>query len=85
MKKYDVVGPICESGDTFAKNRELPQLEHGELVAIMGAGAYGSSMGSTYNFRPLTAEVLVDGAKYKVVRKRQSYEEMIDSQLDLLK
>lgn len=85
MKKYDVVGPICESGDTFAKNRELPQLEHGELVAIMGAGAYGSSMGNTYNFRPLTAEVLVDGAKYKVVRKRQSYEEMIDSQLDLLK
>jgi len=85
MKKYDIVGPVCESGDTFAKSRQLPQLEQGELVAIMGAGAYGSTMGSTYNLRPLTAEVMVDGAKFKVVRKRQTYEEMIESQLDLLK
>ena len=72
-------------GDTFAKSRKLPQLEQGELVAIMGAGAYGSSMGSTYNVRPLTAEVMVDGAKFKVVRRRQTYEQMIESQLDLLK
>lgn len=85
MKKYDIVGPICESGDTFAKNRELPQLEQGELVAIMGAGAYGSSMGSTYNLRPLTTEVLVEGTKFKIIRKPQSIEEMIDAQLDALK
>lgn len=85
MKKYDIVGPVCESGDTFAKNRELPQLEHGELVAIMGAGAYGSSMGGTYNFRPLTPEVMVEGSKFKIVRKRQSIEEMAEAQLDLMK
>lgn len=84
IKKVDIVGPICESSDTFAKARPLPVLEPGELVAIMGTGAYGASMGSTYNLRPLTEEILVDGDKYKIIRKRETYEEMIEDQLHLL-
>ncbi len=84
IRKVDVVGPVCESSDTFAKDRTLPVLEPEELIAIMGTGAYGASMGSMYNVRPLTAEVLVDGAKHKIIRKRETYEEMIEDQLDLL-
>ncbi|MCL7715499.1 diaminopimelate decarboxylase [Stenotrophomonas mori] len=74
---YDVVGPVCETGDTFATGRTLPRCEAGDLVAILGAGAYAASMGSTYNSRPLPAEVMVDGARYAVVRRRQSLEEML--------
>ena len=74
---YDVVGPVCETGDTFATGRTLPRCEAGELVAILGAGAYGASMASTYNSRPLAAEVLVDGDRYAVIRKRQTFDEMI--------
>ncbi len=74
---YDVVGPVCETGDTFATGRALPCCEAGDLVAILGAGAYGASMGSTYNSRPLPAEVLVDGARYAVVRRRQTFDEML--------
>lgn len=66
----DVVGPICETGDTFAKERALPPLEAGDLVAFMTAGAYGASMASTYNARPLIAEVLVSGDKFELVRRR---------------
>lgn len=73
----DVVGGICESTDFFAKGRELPAVEPGELVAIMSAGAYGSAMSSNYNSRPLIAEVMVDGAEFKTIRRRQSYEEMV--------
>lgn len=74
---YDVVGPICESGDTFATARTLPELRQGDLVAFMTAGAYGASMSSTYNQRRLVAEVLVKGADYAVTRPRQSFEEML--------
>ena len=74
---YDVVGPVCETGDTFALARELPRCEAGDLLAIRGAGAYGASMGSTDNSRPLPAEVLVDGSRYAVVRRRQAFDEMI--------
>ena len=74
---YDVVGPVCETGDTFAQGRELSRCEAGDLVAILGAGAYGASMASTYNSRPLAAEVLVDGGRYAVIRKRQSFDAMI--------
>ena len=74
---YDVVGPICESGDTFTAGRELPELKPGDLIAFMTAGAYGASMSSTYNQRLLVAEVLVKGADYAVTRPRQSYEELI--------
>jgi diaminopimelate decarboxylase len=75
--EYDVVGPVCETGDTFATGRRLPRCGAGDLVAILGAGAYGASMSSTYNSRPLAAEVLVDGDRYAVVRRRQALDEMI--------
>lgn len=74
---YDVVGPICESGDTFTTGRVLSQLGQNDLVAFMTAGAYGASMSSTYNQRLLVAEVMVKGDDYAVTRPRQSYEELI--------
>ena len=66
----DVVGPICESSDIFARGRALPPLEAEDLVAFLGAGAYGAVMASDYNARPLAAEVLVDGDRFSVVRPR---------------
>jgi diaminopimelate decarboxylase len=78
--EYDVVGPVCETGDTFATGRRLPRCEAGDLVAILGTGAYGASMASTYNSRPLAAEVLVDGDRYAVVRRRQALDEMIEGE-----
>jgi diaminopimelate decarboxylase len=74
---YDVVGPVCESGDTFARDRRLPPLEAGDLVAFATAGAYGAVMASEYNSRPLAPEVLVRGADFAVVRARPTYEEML--------
>ncbi|MDO8408591.1 MAG: diaminopimelate decarboxylase [Phenylobacterium sp.] len=76
-KPYDVVGPVCETGDTFTRDRSLPTFETGDLVAFMSAGAYGASMASEYNSRPLVPEVLVKGADFAVVRPRPSYEEML--------
>lgn len=73
----DVVGPICESGDFFAKDREMPDVKQGDLLAIMGAGAYGFSMASNYNSRPRPAEVMVKGTEYFVVRERESYDDLI--------
>jgi len=74
---YDVVGPICESGDTFARHRPLPPLAAGDLVAFMSAGAYGAAMASEYNSRRLVPEVLVRGDQFAVVRRRGDYAEMI--------
>ena len=76
-RPYDVVGPVCETGDTFTRDRELPPFEAGDLVAFMSAGAYGASMGSEYNSRPLAPEVLVKGGEFAVVRPRPTYEEML--------
>lgn len=73
----DVVGPICESGDTFAKARTLPRLLAGELVAILSAGAYGFSMASTYNSRRRAAEVLVSGDRFCAIRARETYESLV--------
>ena len=73
----DVVGPICESGDTFARNCELPELGEGELIAIRSAGAYGAVMASTYNARPMAPEVLVHGNSFSVIRKRKTIEDLI--------
>jgi len=73
----DVVGPICESGDFLAQGRELPHLAAGDLLMVRSAGAYGAVMSSTYNTRPLLAEVMVDDGKYAVVRPRQTLEELI--------
>ena len=75
--RYDIVGPVCESGDTFAKGREIPPMQAGDLVAFRSAGAYGAVMASEYNSRPLIPEVLVNGDQFAVIRKRPSYEEMI--------
>ncbi|MFK7941952.1 MAG: diaminopimelate decarboxylase [Paracoccaceae bacterium] len=73
----DVVGPVCESGDTFAKQRDLPRMDAGDLVAFRSAGAYGAVMSSEYNSRPLVAEVLVHGDQFAVIRQRPTYAEMI--------
>ncbi len=74
---HDVVGPICETGDTFTRDRLLPELEAGDLVAFMSAGAYGAVMSSEYNTRPLAPEVLVHGDRFAVVRPRPTYDEML--------
>ncbi len=73
----DIVGPICESGDFFAQNRELPLLQEGDHIALLSAGAYGFVMASNYNSRAFPAEVMVSGSTHKVVRKRQNYEDLI--------
>ena len=75
---YDVVGPVCETGDTFARDRRLPPLEADDLVVFTGAGAYGAVMASEYNSRPLIPEVLVDGERWAVIRPRPTYEDMLD-------
>ncbi|PZW41026.1 diaminopimelate decarboxylase [Humitalea rosea] len=80
LSPADVVGPVCETGDTFARGRAMPALPPGSLVALLDAGAYGATMSSTYNARPLAAEVLVDGARFAVVRDRQSYEDLLARQ-----
>jgi diaminopimelate decarboxylase len=77
MQQADVVGPICESGDCLAKGRELPELERGDLIAVMSAGAYGFTMSSNYNSRPRVAEVLVNGDRSYVIRRRESYADLV--------
>jgi diaminopimelate decarboxylase len=74
---FDVVGPICESGDFLAKDRKLPGIKQGGLLAVMSAGAYGFSMSSNYNSRPRVAEVLVKGNEYHIVRERETYEDLV--------
>jgi diaminopimelate decarboxylase len=76
----DVVGPVCETGDTFSRGRALPALAAGALVALLDAGAYGAAMSSTYNMRPLAAEVLVDGGRFAVVRDRQDHAALLAGQ-----
>ena len=73
----DVVGPICESGDFLAKDRALARTEEGDLLAVMSAGAYASAMASNYNTRPRAVEVLVDGNRYTIVRRRETYEDLV--------
>jgi diaminopimelate decarboxylase len=77
LEFVDVVGPICEGADFFAKDRAIPPVKRSDLIAVFTTGAYGFTMASNYNARPLPAEVLVDGANFKIIRKRQSYEDMI--------
>lgn len=78
QQPYDIVGPVCESGDTFAKQRMMPPLSADDLVAFRSAGAYGAVMSSEYNSRPLIPEVLVKGDQFAVIRRRPSFEEMIN-------
>ena len=76
----DIVGPVCESGDTFARQRDMPALQAGDLVAFRSAGAYGAVMSSTYNGRDLVPEILVNGAAYAVVAERYTIDDMIKRQ-----
>ncbi len=77
LQTYDVVGPVCESGDTFAKDYAIAEQGEGAILAFMSAGAYGAAMSSNYNTRPLVAEVLVHGQNWAVIRPRQSYAELL--------
>jgi diaminopimelate decarboxylase len=80
--KIDIVGPVCESGDFFALDREIPELHEGDLLAIMSAGAYGFVMASNYNSRPLPAEALVRGEKFALIRKRQTWDDLVRDEVD---
>jgi diaminopimelate decarboxylase len=73
----DIVGPVCESGDFFAKDRELAEVRAGELVVLLDAGAYGMSLSSHYNTRVRPAEVLVEGGKARLVRRRETVEDLL--------
>jgi diaminopimelate decarboxylase len=77
-KPYDIVGPVCETGDTFAKQRNMPPLAAEDLIAFRSAGAYGAVMASEYNTRPLIPEVLVSGDQFAVIRRRPTFDEMIN-------
>jgi diaminopimelate decarboxylase len=78
---FDVVGPVCETGDFFARERELPEVPAGDLVAILDAGAYGFSLSSNYNSRPRPAEVLVEGRKSKLIRRRETISDLLQSEM----
>jgi diaminopimelate decarboxylase len=81
-EKIDIVGPVCESGDFFALDRDMPEMREGDLLAIMSAGAYGFVMASNYNSRPLPAEALVRGDKFALIRKRQTWEDLVRDEVD---
>src|SRR5207249_573550 len=81
-ERIDIVGPVCESGDFFALDREMPEVHEGDLLAIMSAGAYGFVMASNYNSRPLPAEALIRGDKFALIRTRQTSEELVRGEVD---
>jgi diaminopimelate decarboxylase len=77
LSPYEVVGPLCESSDIFGRDRLLPPLEPGDLLAVLDTGAYSAAMASTYNRRPLQPEVLVDGDGWRVIRRRQTIDDLV--------
>jgi len=79
----DVVGPVCESGDFLARDRRLPPVQRGDLLATFSAGAYGMSMSSNYNSRPRAAEVLVDGGKHRLIRRRETYADLVRPEMEI--
>jgi len=79
-EEYDVVGPLCESGDIFARGRLLPNLSEGDLLAVLNAGAYGFSMASQYNSRPRPAEVLVKDGHYELIREQETLKDLLNGQ-----
>ena len=83
IEPWDVVGPVCESGDFLAKDRPLPPLNRGALLATFSAGAYGMVMASNYNTRPRAAELLVDGTHATLVRRRETYEDLLGPEVGL--
>ena len=84
LEKIDIVGPVCESGDFFALDREMPEVHEGDLLAIMSAGAYGFVMASNYNSRPFPAEALVHGDKVSLIRERQTWEDLVRGEVEPL-
>ncbi len=78
--QWDVVGPVCESGDFLGLARHLPEMQSGDLLAVFTAGAYGAVLGSNYNTRPAAPEILVDGARFEIVRRRPDYEDMLHTE-----
>jgi diaminopimelate decarboxylase len=82
--KQDVVGPVCESGDYLAKDRPLPELKRGDLLATFSAGAYGMAMASNYNSRPRAAEVLVTGRTHRLIRRRETFRDLVACEEDCL-
>ncbi|RUM43192.1 MAG: diaminopimelate decarboxylase, partial [Desulfocapsa sp.] len=76
----DIVGPICETGDFLAKDRDFPQVEQGDLLAVESAGAYGFTMASNYNSRPRVAEVMVSGEQFQIIRQRETRESLIQGE-----
>jgi diaminopimelate decarboxylase len=85
LAKVDVVGPVCETGDFFARDRELQKVAPGDYLALLDAGAYGMSLGSNYNSRPRAAEVLVDGRKHRLIRRRETIRDLLSAELPLLR
>jgi len=77
----DVVGPVCETGDFFARDRELASVKEGDLLAVLDAGAYGMVLASNYNTRPRPAEVLVDGDSLKVIRRREKLSDLLRTEV----
>ncbi len=75
--RYDVVGPVCETADVLARDRRLGEIESGQLLAVLGAGAYGSTMASNYNGRPRPAEVLVAGTRWALIRRRETMRDLV--------
>src|SRR4029077_2609305 len=83
FETVDVVGPVCESGDFFARGRKLPVTQEGSLLAILDAGAYGMALASNYNTRPRPAEVLVDGKAAKLIRRRETIADQLGPEVTL--
>ena len=81
-KTYDVVGPVCETGDFLGRGRELA-VKEGSVIAVTGAGAYGFSMSSNYNSRPRAAEVMVDGDREILIRRRETFEDLIRNEAEV--
>ena len=79
----DIVGPICESGDVIASDRSMPELRAGDLIAVRDAGAYGAVMSSNYNSRPRPPEILVDDCEVRLIRRRESFQDLISTQTNL--
>ena len=79
--RVDVVGPVCESGDCLARDRELEQVQAGDLLAVMDTGAYGYSMSSSYNMRPRPAEVLVEEGGLRLIRRRETFDDLIGTEI----
>jgi diaminopimelate decarboxylase len=81
LEVTDIVGPVCETGDFFARDRELPVVDEGDLLAILDAGAYGMVLASNYNTRPRAAEVLVTGKSAKLIRRREKVSDLLRAEL----